>query len=239
MASDLNQHTQNLRSGIAEQEVTFSYPLSIRFPISQRFGENPNWYKRFGIATGHNGVDYAVPTRTPVLASGGGIVIKTGFDPDGYGKYIKITHNGSYISLYAHLEEIQVKNNQHVETGQQIGLSGSTGFSTGPHLHFEIRKDNAAIDPELLLLSFRTAGLRQAQPIDQEVQPAAAVVTVPVLNIRCAPSVSAPLIGHLQQGQQVTILERITSVWVKIAGHENAYVAHTFENIPYLQEQNE
>lgn len=59
-------------------------------------------------------------------------------------------------------------------------------------------------------------------------------VTVPVLNIRSAPSINAPVIGQLTQDQRITILERFTTVWVKIA--ENAYIAHTFENTPYLDE---
>ncbi|NPV77508.1 MAG: hypothetical protein HPY59_14200, partial [Anaerolineae bacterium] len=77
MASDLNQLVQNLRSSLVEPPH-FRYPLPKPYPISQRFGENPDWYRRFGIATGHNGLDFAVPPGTPVLASERGVVLKTG-----------------------------------------------------------------------------------------------------------------------------------------------------------------
>ncbi|MCC6147304.1 MAG: M23 family metallopeptidase [Anaerolineaceae bacterium] len=246
MASDLNQLIQNLRSSFPAEEVSFSFPLPQPFPVSQRFGENPQWYKRFGIATGHNGIDYAAPARTPVLASAGGIVIKTGFDPEGYGNYIKIAHGSNYVSLYAHLEEIQVRNTQLVESGRQIGLSGSTGFSTGPHLHFEIRdKDNAAIDPEPLLLPVISNPPQEGEKsnLQSTVAPMVARVAVPLLNIRSAPSINAPVIGQLAQDQRITILERFTTVWVQIGEVPdgtvrggNAFVAHTFENNPYLTE---
>lgn len=220
--------------------MDFSYPLKDRAPVSQKFGENPDWYKRFGLA-GHNGLDLAVPVGTPVLAAAAGTVIKTGFEADGYGNYVKTAHDGNYASIYAHLSEIWVKNGQVVEAGQQIGLSGSTGFSTGPHLHFEIRRDNQAIDP----LPFLTAPgkevtyLQVPLPLTSEVPAssagiAVAQVTAELLNIRSQPNLAAPVIGHLEKGRRITILERSSTVWVKIGA--NAWVAHTFNNEPYLEE---
>ncbi len=104
--------------------------------VSQWFGEHPEWYARFGLA-GHNGLDYGVDEGTPVLAAHEGVV-QIGDDPDGYGLYVRVI-NGYAITLYAHLAEIVVSHGERVEAGRPLGLSGSTGYSTGPHLHFGLK----------------------------------------------------------------------------------------------------
>lgn len=104
--------------------------------VSQWFGEHPEWYARYGLA-GHNGLDYAVPLGTPVLAAHEGIV-ETGDDPAGYGLYVRVI-NGYAITIYAHLSAVAVKAGERVTPGQQLGLSGNTGNSTGPHLHFSLK----------------------------------------------------------------------------------------------------
>lgn len=103
--------------------------------VTQWFGEHPEWYAKWGYA-GHNGLDYSVPIGTPVLASIEGI-IQTGDDPAGYGLWVKIV-NGFMWARVAHLSAITVKTDQHVAAGEQVGLSGNTGNSSGPHVHFEI-----------------------------------------------------------------------------------------------------
>jgi murein DD-endopeptidase MepM/ murein hydrolase activator NlpD len=121
--------------------------------ISQAFGENPQAYKRFGQA-GHNGIDYAVPVGTPVMAAADGIVKKAEFDKNGYGNFVLILHGTGY-TLYGHLSKILVDVLQLVNVGEVIGYSGNTGNSTGAHLHFELRipeeksKDypQGAVDP--------------------------------------------------------------------------------------------
>jgi murein DD-endopeptidase MepM/ murein hydrolase activator NlpD len=106
--------------------------------------KNPNaWTKPVDGKYELSGQDFAVPTGTPVKAVHGGTVVKAGpngaGDGSSYGNAIVIKHaNGTY-SQYAHLSKLNVKAGQKVETGQKIGLSGSTGNSSGPHLHFEIR----------------------------------------------------------------------------------------------------
>ncbi|MFI1764662.1 M23 family metallopeptidase [Streptomyces sp. NPDC020800] len=91
----------------------------------------------------HSGQDFAVPTGTEVMAAHGGTVVKAGGNGAGdgpaYGNAIVISHGDGTYSQYAHLSRIDVKVGQVVKTGQHIALSGSTGNSTGPHLHFEIR----------------------------------------------------------------------------------------------------
>ncbi|CAM5697065.1 M23 family metallopeptidase OS=Streptomyces alboniger OX=132473 GN=CP975_19835 PE=4 SV=1 [Streptomyces alboniger] len=102
----------------------------------------------------HSGQDFAVPTGTKVMAAHGGTVVKAGGNGAGdgpaYGNAIVIKHGSGTYSQYAHLSRIDVRVGQIVKTGQRIALSGNTGNTTGPHLHFEIRTTanyGSAIDP--------------------------------------------------------------------------------------------
>lgn len=95
---------------------------------------------------GHTGIDIAIPTGTPVKTTMDGRVIHAGWNTQGYGNLV-IVENGTYRTYYAHLSSIPVAVGDEVKAGTTIGLSGSTGNSTGPHLHYEIRKNKAAIDP--------------------------------------------------------------------------------------------
>ncbi|MCH0565147.1 MULTISPECIES: M23 family metallopeptidase [unclassified Streptomyces] len=108
----------------------------------------------------HSGQDFAVPTGTNVVAAHGGTVVKAGGNGAGdgpaYGNAIVIKHGNGTYSQYAHLSRIDVKVGQVVTTGQHIALSGNTGNSSGPHLHFEIRKTpnyGSAINPVTFLRS--------------------------------------------------------------------------------------
>ncbi|MET8830040.1 M23 family metallopeptidase [Streptomyces sp. NPDC004610] len=105
-------------------------------------------------AATHSGQDFAVPTGTPVYAAHGGTVVKAGGNGGGdgpaYGNAVVIKHGNGMFSQYAHLSQVNVKIGQIVKTGQKIALSGNTGNSSGPHLHFEIRKSanyGSAVDP--------------------------------------------------------------------------------------------
>ena len=107
----------------------------VRGPVTQRFGEPP---ARFGQA-GHDGIDIGVALGSPVGAVYDGEVMFTGFD-DAYGNYVRVYHAALHShSFYAHLSKISCTVGQRVDRGQTIGLSGSTGNSTGPHLHLEMR----------------------------------------------------------------------------------------------------
>lgn len=108
----------------------------------------------YGTKRLHRGLDIASGTGTPIYAAETGTVITASYD-SGYGNYIMITHNIDgqvYTTLYAHLNSIQVSTGQRVSRGQQIGTMGSTGASTGPHLHFEVHRgpwngDANAVNP--------------------------------------------------------------------------------------------
>ncbi|PPI88851.1 hypothetical protein CRV09_00885 [Candidatus Pantoea edessiphila] len=106
-----------------------------------------------GHITPHKGVDFALPIDTPIFAVDKGKVIVVKNDSIGAGNYIAILHNYGYITRYMHMNKILVKVGQKVQRGEKIGLSGNTGRSTGPHLHFEIWINNKAIDPLKVYLS--------------------------------------------------------------------------------------
>ncbi len=95
----------------------------------------------------HEGIDFAAPVGTPVHVTGNGRVILAGRSLGGYGKEVMVDHGFGYVTRYAHLSVIKVKRGQYVQRGQVIGLVGNTGKSTGPHLHYEVRKDGVPINP--------------------------------------------------------------------------------------------
>jgi len=128
--------------------LTLSWPMA-HFTITQPFGpstvtlEPPlGPYPHF-----HTGVDMAAPLGTPVMAAGNGVVVAVGHTSVGYGNYVIVAHGGGIDTLYGHLLQTTVNSGDRVVRGQLVGLEGSTGFSTGPHLHFELRVSNQVVDP--------------------------------------------------------------------------------------------
>lgn len=99
----------------------------------------------------HPGLDIAVPMGTPIRASGGGTVSEAGSDAE-YGLYVLLTHPDGYQTMYGHASRLLVAEGDEVNTGQVIALSGSTGRSTAPHLHFEIRRSGKSLDPRSFAL---------------------------------------------------------------------------------------
>lgn len=95
----------------------------------------------------HFGMDFTAKRGTPVYATGNGVVKRADSRSSGFGKHIRIDHGFGYISLYAHLSKYNVRRGQKVKRGDIIGFVGNTGRSAGPHLHYEIIKDNKKINP--------------------------------------------------------------------------------------------
>ena len=122
----------------------FIMPISAKFRWSSPFGwrEDPIAHVR----SFHTGTDMACPTGTPILASMSGKVITTGVNRV-YGNYVIIDHGNGYQTLYAHMSKIIAQKGQWVSQGTRIGLVGSTGYSTGPHLHFTVYKNGKMVNP--------------------------------------------------------------------------------------------
>ena len=99
-----------------------------------------------GASSYHKGVDWSVPTGTAVFASCGGTVVKAGWG-SGYGYCVYINHEDGRQTRYGHLSKVLVKAGQTVKQGERIALSGNTGISTGPHLHFEILINGSQVNP--------------------------------------------------------------------------------------------
>lgn len=99
----------------------------------------------------HQGIDIAVNSDTEVLSAMSGVVWEVGYEEHGYGNFVKIRHSNGFDTLYAHCSKITVKEGQEVSLGQCVAMSGNTGKSTGPHLHFETIVGGTPLDPRWFL----------------------------------------------------------------------------------------
>ncbi|MDW2994429.1 MAG: peptidoglycan DD-metalloendopeptidase family protein [Alphaproteobacteria bacterium] len=123
------------RTPINNAKVTSSFSKKRKHPV-------------LGFTRAHKGVDFRAPTGTPIPSAGAGRVVARSYNR-GHGNYVKIRHNGSFETLYAHMSRFakNVKVGTNVKQGQIIGYAGSTGISTGPHLHYEIIKNGVHVNP--------------------------------------------------------------------------------------------
>lgn len=140
------ERVKKIQSGIAS--IPLGYPHKGR--ITSRFGVRGNPFKKEGDLEYHKGLDLKGKTGEPIYATAKGKVIYAG-TMNGYGNCIKIKHAKGYTTLFAHLSKIDVKNGQKVNAGDVIGKLGSTGRSSGPHLHYEVRKNDVQLNPEQFL----------------------------------------------------------------------------------------
>jgi murein DD-endopeptidase MepM/ murein hydrolase activator NlpD len=132
-----------------ENPIAFMRPVEGGW-ISGVFSENRKTHL-------HSGVDFAVPRGTPIKASASGVVIFAGWNSGGYGNLVVVQHKGGYTTWYAHMSKVTTRVDAEVKVGEQLGLVGSTGNSTGPHLHFEIRHFDTPLNPLPLLSPEATA----------------------------------------------------------------------------------
>ena len=129
-------------TGHGAEEERWRWPLARRGFVTRSFdAQGP---------TGHPGMDVAVPTGSYVRASRAGVVEEAGIDSV-YGRFVRVGHGGGYSSLYGHAEWVFVSAGDTVEGGQVIALTGSTGRSSAPHLHFEVLQESRSVDPARLL----------------------------------------------------------------------------------------
>jgi len=124
---------------VVTTETTYAYPVTEPIGISQ------------GYYALHRGIDIRAPKGTAVVAIEKGTVMEVEHFRVGYGEHVRIAHEGMIASLYAHLDQVEVEVGQKVEKGQEIGTIGTSGWTTGPHLHFELTEGDKTVNPELWL----------------------------------------------------------------------------------------
>ena len=137
--------TQPSTGNVVSGNGYFTHPCPGYTYQSSYFGE----IREFEVG-GHKGHDYAAPTGTPTYAAAAGTVITAGYSPSA-GNWVVINHGNGLTTKYMHHSSICVVTGQHVEKGQQIGYVGSTGQSTGPHLHFQVEEYGVAVNPDKYL----------------------------------------------------------------------------------------
>jgi murein DD-endopeptidase MepM/ murein hydrolase activator NlpD len=150
---DVQRKSYNDILSLAEEKEVFLASIPAISPISDknltRFASGYGYriHPIYRTRKMHSGIDLTAPTGTSVHSTGDGKIIKTGYTAGGYGKRIIIDHGFGYKTLYAHLNDIHVKEGQKVKRGEVIGIVGNTGRSTAPHLHYEVRKNNQTENP--------------------------------------------------------------------------------------------
>lgn len=131
--------------GNSVKKLFLKAPVAFKY-ISSGFTTGLRYVQAFDTYTGHRAIDYAAPIGTPIRSVGDGTITFAGWNGS-YGYMIKVRHNGTYSTNYAHLSKMAVKKGAKVKQGDVIGYVGSTGFSTGPHLHYEMVKNGVKINP--------------------------------------------------------------------------------------------
>ncbi|KKU88351.1 MAG: Peptidase, M23 family [Microgenomates group bacterium GW2011_GWF2_47_9] len=134
---------------IGATEIKVTTESAYAFPVSEPIGIS-QYYHQF-----HRGIDIRAAEGVPVLAVARGVVVEVKRTRAGYGEYVRLAHDGTVSSLYAHMSKIEVTLGQVVEKQEKIGEIGRTGWATGPHLHFEITEGISTVNPGPLIVSGR------------------------------------------------------------------------------------
>ncbi len=153
MAQDLDVNFEILYKFFKEQQDLLSSTPSIwptRGYLTSGFGYRRDPFT--GRRTFHKGIDISAPIGQKVYATAKGIVLRTGFQRRGLGRWVEIDHGFGFTTFYGHLSRILVRPGQRVKRGDVIGYVGSTGRSTGPHLHYEVHVYGKAVNPLLYIL---------------------------------------------------------------------------------------
>lgn len=141
-------------TGTAEPEAApvFYDMVEVVMPVSGLVtsGYGTRIHPIYGTENFHGGKDIAAPAGTAISAAMDGTVVSAGWG-DTSGNYVKLAHENGMETFYCHMREVNVANGVSVRRGDVIGFVGQTGLATGPHLHFEVRIDGAAVDPDILL----------------------------------------------------------------------------------------
>ena len=127
-------------------QATLRPAIALRWPVEDRRFVTRGLTKPSAYSDAHPGIDFAVPVGTSVRAAGPGMIVEVGENAE-YGRFVRLAHADGYETLYAHNSRITVVDGARVAAGDAIALSGNTGRSTAPHLHFEVRYRDIAVDP--------------------------------------------------------------------------------------------
>ena len=165
----LNKESESLNDKIKKLQKQYANQNMYKGPANGKFRWPVNWpnitspfgwriHPVYNTKKFHSGIDIGGSYGTAIMAAGAGVVIYTAkpvqghnTGGSGYGNYCIIDHGGGYTTLYGHMRNVYVKTGQKVKSGQKIGEMGSTGTSTGAHLHFEVRKSGSPVNPERYL----------------------------------------------------------------------------------------
>jgi len=217
--------------------MQFRQPFQGDYVITLDYGEK--FLPLYTDESPHRGIDYGCPMGTPILASSDGVVTFIGRLKEGYGNYIIISHPENYATLYAHLSEILVRENQRISIGQVIGKSGSTGNSTGPHLHFELRINGIQIDPKTKLQNVldNTPINNTPAPVKPQfetIRGGSVIVVCDLANVRCHCNMDR-VEDQLPKGSIIMVSDEVTmynglpyrdfwygktGCWLRIAEHD-------------------
>lgn len=200
--------------------------------VTQTFQEHLERARK--MKTVYNGGLDVAPTsqqEVEILAAADGMVVKVGMEAGGYGNYVRIRHNiNGDETLYAHLRSVGVKPNQQVYAGQAIGVMGSTGNSTGVHLHFEVRVGGRPVDP----LGYIVIDSREPQEnitFDQrQLLDTPKARPVGDLNVRSGPGVAYSIIGAAHETDILDVLGYVAAgedVWLRVGF--NQYIAAKYD----------
>ncbi len=154
-ADVVEQRVSGLLLSVADRAVALSYRprfWPVHGGITSSFGGRVHPIR--GEFHQHTGIDFGASVGTPVMTVAEGVVVATYLSGVGLGRSVDIDHGGGYISRYAHLDGIEVAQGQYLKAGQRIARVGSTGMSTGPHLHFEVLLGRVPVDPVAFMRNF-------------------------------------------------------------------------------------
>lgn len=151
-----NQQGETLGKGFAR------YPLQRQARVSSPFNPNRR-HPVTGRVRPHKGVDFSVPQGTPIIAPADGLVEKVAYQGGGAGRYVVLRHGREYQTVYMHLSRPLVRAGQTVKKGERIALSGNTGISTGPHLHYEFHINGRAVNPLTVKLPGTSSSMATAE----------------------------------------------------------------------------
>ena len=142
----INQNTANSQN-TEYYGGSFGWPTPGYKRITSPYGPRTFTLNGKRVSSYHRGIDIGAPSGAKIAASNGGKVVTSAYNAGGYGNYVILDHGGGKMTVYGHMSKRMVSVGQSVTKGQQIGKVGSTGRSTGPHLHFEIRINGTAVNP--------------------------------------------------------------------------------------------